>query len=507
MNSQRKIKKQTAKRNKPTFWVYLLGSVLLFGSGTGCEQKSPPSNEGKKAPPNVLFIAIDDLSNALGCYGDPVAITPHLDQLATRGVRFDQAYCQLPLCNPSRASVMTGLRPDTIRVYDLDAHFRDTKPKAVTLSELFRNNDYRVERVGKIYHYNVPASIGTDGHDDPQSWDRTTNPKGRDTMEEHLITNLEPHRKIRGALCWLAADGTDEEQTDGMVATEAIKILEANQDRPFFLGVGFFRPHTPYVAPKKYFDLYPMEQIKFPYAPENDRDDIPPAAFAQNCPVPNYNLPIERCLEAKRAYYATVSFVDAQIGRLFKALDRLGLSENTVIVVWSDHGYHLGEHQGIWQKRCLFEESARAPLIVYAPQAKGNGKPCGRVVEFVDIYPTIAELCGLNPPADLEGQSLKPLLEDPERSWNEVAVTQVLRPGENGNMIMGRSIRTERWRYTEWNGGDAGAELYDHAADPKEFTNLIDSGQAKDVIPNLKKILEDRAQAGPPQSPVNPKRL
>lgn len=507
MSSLQRSKKTNTRKSKFSPWICLIGGVLLFCSQTSCKPSSARASNLKTTTPNVLFIAIDDLSNALGCYGDPVAQTPHLDGLSARGVRFDQAYCQLPLCNPSRASVMTGLRPDTIRVYDLDAHFRDTKPKVVTLSELFRNNDYRVERVGKIYHYNVPASIGTDGHDDPQSWDQTTNPKGRDTEEEHLITNLEPHRKISAALCWLAADGTDEEQTDGMVATEAIKIMEANQDQPFFLGVGFFRPHTPYVAPKKYFDLYPMEQIKFPYAPENDRDDIPPAAFAHNCPDPNYNLPVEKCLEAKRAYYATVSFVDAQIGRLFKALQRLNLAENTIIVVWSDHGYHLGEHQGIWQKRTLFEESARAPLIIYAPQAKGNGKPCGRIVEFVDIYPTIAELCGLTLPTKLEGQSLKPLLDNPDRDWKEVAVTQVLRPGKEGKMIMGRSIRTERWRYTEWNGGEAGTELYDHSADAKEFTNLIDSDQAKDIIPKLKKILYQRAQAGPPPSPVNPKRL
>jgi len=507
VNSQQKRKKGNARKSKSFRWICLPCAVLLIGAWVGCGKNTPDKGGSKTTPPNVLFIAIDDLANALGCYGDPVAKTPHLDGLAARGVNFKQAYCQLPLCNPSRASVMTGLRPDTIRVYDLDAHFRDTKPKAVTLSELFRNNDYRVERVGKIYHYNVPASIGTDGHDDPQSWDQTTNPKGRDVADEHLITNAEPHRKISAALSWLAADGTDEEQTDGMIATEAIKIMEVNKERPFFLGVGFFRPHTPYVAPKKYFDLYPIEKIKIPYAPENDRDDIPPAAFAHNCPIPNYNLPIETCLKAKQAYYASVSFVDAQIGRLFKALDQLGLSENTIVVVWSDHGYHLGEHQGIWQKRCLFEESARAPLIVYAPQAKDNGKPCKRAVEFVDIYPTIAELCGLKPPSDLEGQSLKPLLDDPDRSWNEAAVTQVLRPGEDNKMIMGRSIRTERWRYTEWNGGEKGAELYDHSTDPNEFTNLIESEQANSVIPGLKKLLEVRAQSGPPNSPVNPKRL
>jgi iduronate 2-sulfatase len=496
--------------------IALMGIALggCASSGSGSSNASGAAS-AKSGPRNVLFIAIDDLSNALGCYGDPVAVTPHLDRIASRGVRFDNAYCQLPLCNPSRASVMTGLRPDAIRVYDLDAHFRDTKPNVVTLSQLFRQYDYRVERVGKIYHYNVPASIGTDGKDDKLSWDKTTNPKGRDTEEEHLITNAEPHRKISAALCWLAADGTDEEQTDGMIATEAIKIMETNKDRPFFLGVGFFRPHTPYVAPKKYFKLFPMAKIKYPYAPEDDRDDIPAAAFAHNCPVPNYNLPIETCLKAKQAYYATVSFVDAQIGRMMKSLDRLGLADNTVIVVWSDHGYHLGEHQGIWQKRCLFEESAKAPLIVYSPGAKGNGKPCKRVVEFVDIYPTVAELCGLKAPADLAGRSLKPLLNDPSSKWKEMAITQVLRPGkgtglpagDNKGMIMGRSVRTERWRYTEWNGGADGAELYDHSVDPKEFKNLIKTDQAKAVIPGLKKMLEGRAQPGVPNSPVNPKRL
>lgn len=207
--------------------------------------------------PNVLFIAVDDLAASLGCYGDLVAKTPHIDRLAATGVRFDRAYNQLPLCNPSRASIMTGLRPDQIKVYDLDRHFRDELPDVVTLPQHFIAQGYFVARVGKIYHYNVPASIGTDGFDDPRSWQRTINPKGRDKADEALVFNAEPHRQISGSLSWLAADGEDGEQTDGIVASSAIKLMEEQRDEPFFIAAGFFRPHTPYVAPKKYFDIYP----------------------------------------------------------------------------------------------------------------------------------------------------------------------------------------------------------------------------------------------------------
>jgi uncharacterized sulfatase len=277
----------------------------------------------KDSKMNVLMIAIDDLANAIASAGHPVVKTPNLDALAASGVRFDRAYCQLPLCNPSRASVLTGIRPDVTKVYDLSRHFRDELPEVVTLPQLFRNNGWFVARVGKLYHYNVPFGIGGNGLDDEPSWDEVVNPKGRDVADEALIFNAEPHRPISGALSWLAADGTDEEQTDGMIATEAIRLMEAHRDHAFFIGAGFFRPHTPYVAPKKYFDMYPLESIQLPEAPEGDREDIPKAAFAHNCPVPNYNLPEEVCREALQAYYANVSFVDAQVGRLMTALDDL----------------------------------------------------------------------------------------------------------------------------------------------------------------------------------------
>ena len=457
-------------------------------------------------PPNVLFIASDDLTRSIGCFGDPIAVTPNLDRLSDKGVRFDNAYCQLPLCNPTRASLMTGLRPDTIKVYDLEVHFRDAVPDAVTLPQLFQKAGYKAMRVGKIYHYGVPRQIGTNGLDDPASWNLVVNPKGRDVADEHLITNLEPHRPISAALSWLAAEGTDEEQTDGMIATAAIDLMAENKDNAFFLAVGFFRPHTPYVAPKKYWDLYPLEKIKIPYAPEDDRADIPKIAFAHNNPVPHYKLAIEDVLLAKQAYYANVSFVDAQVGRLLDALEELGLAENTIVAFWSDHGYHLGEHNGIWQKRCLFEESAGAPLIIYAPGKKGNGRASRQIVEFIDIYPTVAELCGLTPPEAVEGKSLVSLLDNPLTPWNGEAYTQVLRPGD-GLPVMGASIRTDRWRYNEWNEGEQGIELYDHQNDPHEFKNLASDPAYQSTIRELRTKLRATVDGQVPTSPFHPPRL
>lgn len=463
--------------------------------------------------PNVLFIAVDDLASSLGCYGDLIAKTPHLDRLAAKGVRFDRAYNQIPLCNPSRASLMTGLRPDEIKVYDLDRHFREEVPEVITLSQHFMQQGYFTARAGKIYHYNVPASIGTDGFDDAPSWQVTVNPKGRDKTDEALVFNAEPHRKISGALSWLAADGADEEQTDGMVTTEAIRLMTEKKDEPFFIAAGFFRPHTPFVAPKKYFDLYPLEEMRLPYAPADDRADIPAAAFAHNNPVPHYSLDQDTCLKALQAYYACVSFVDAQVGRLLQAVEHLGLAEKTIVVFWSDHGYHLGEHQGIWQKRTLFEEGVRAPLMIYDPRASGNGVACKRVVEFVDLYPTLVELAALPRPKShaLSGRSLAPLLNDPLTTWHGEAITQVLRPADDRlkKLTMGCSIRTHRWRYTEWAEGSAGVELYDHQSDPHEFRNLAGSTDAavQKVIQNLRSRLRKKASGQIPTTPVNPPRL
>lgn len=466
---------------------------------------------GEEQPPNVLFIAVDDLACTLGCYGDVLAKTPNLDRLAASGVCFDRAYNQLPLCNPTRASLMTGLRPDQIKVYDLDRHFREQVPDVITLPQAFQRAGYFSARVGKIYHYNVPAAIGTDGFDDPPSWNQTVNPKGRDKSDEPLVINAEPDRPISAALSWLAADGKDEEQTDGMIATEAIRILKQPRDQPLFLAVGFFRPHTPYIAPRNYFELYPRQQLRLPFAPVDDRDDIPLAAFAHNCPLPHYGLPEEQLLAATQAYYACVSFIDAQVGRLLDALDQLGQADNTLVVLWSDHGYHLGEHQGIWQKRTLFEQSARAPLIIRVPGSRGSGQTCRRVVEFVDIYPTLTALAGIAAPEGLAGRDLSPLLEDPLAAWDEFAITQVLRPADDrlATPVMGCSIRTQRWRYTEWDEGKQGVELYDHHSDPMEFDNLAmdPDPAARNVIETLRTRLRRFASGRVPTTPFNPARL
>jgi uncharacterized sulfatase len=487
-----------------------LGLILCTGISLAETDKSL-LNSHKRKKPNVLFIVVDDMATTLSCYGDVLAKTPHIDRLAASGVRFDRAYNQLPLCNPTRASVMTGLRPDHTKVYDLDRHFRDSLPDVITLPQSFQNAGYLAARVGKIYHYNVPASIGTNGFDDAPSWNLKVNPIGRDKSEEALVFNAEPHRKISAALSWLAADGSDREQTDGMIATEAITLMEQNRERPFFLAVGFFRPHTPYIAPKPYFDLYPIEQMRLPYSPDNDRDDIPEAAFAHNCPIPHYNLEKDLLLQAMQAYYACVSFIDAQVGRLLEALERLGLDDNTIVIFWSDHGYHLGEHHGIWQKRTLFEQASRAPLIIRTPSAKGNGQSCSRIVEFVDLYPTLASLAQTPIPENLDGRSLEPLLDNPETTWDGFAITQILRPADNrlSRPVMGCSIRTRRWRYTEWAEGQEGIELYDHHSDPMEFNNLAVNPDraALSVMESLKLRLKTHASGTIPTTPFNPKRL
>ena len=435
------------------------------------------------AKPNVLFIAVDDMSNSLGCYGHPLVKSPNIDRLARSGVRFDRAYCQFPLCSPSRTSLMTGLRPDTTQVYDLQKHFRSVIPDAVTIPQMFMKNGYFAARVGKIYHYGNPGQIGTPGLDDAPSWNVALNPRGRDKDEEDKLTNHTPKRGLGSSLSFMKAEGTDEEQTDGKVATEVIKLLEANKDKPFFIAAGFYRPHCPYIAPKKYFDLYPMEKITMAQGAFPEALAAPKPSLASVAPWPWFGTTETQSREAKQAYYATISFVDAQVGRLLDALDRLKLAQNTIVVFWSDHGYHEGEH-GLWMKQSLWEGSARVPLLIRAPGAKGNGGASGRTVEFVDLYPTLADLAGLTPPKNLAGASLKPLLENPVAAWSKPAFTQVWRGGYPGH-----TVRTERWRYTEWDGGKQGAQLFDMASDPQELHDLAADAKHAGTVKELKALV------------------
>lgn len=436
--------------------------------------------------PNVLFIAADDLNNDLGCYGHPMVKSPNIDRLAARGVRFDRAYNQFPLCSPSRTSLMTGLRPDTTRVYDLQKHFRSVLPDAVTLSQLFQRNGYVAARVGKIYHYGNPGQIGTDGLDDPKSWNRVINPRGVDKDEEKVLTNHTPSRGLGSSLSLYASAAPDEEHTDGKVASETIKLLEQSKDQPFFIAAGFYRPHCPYIAPKKYFDLYPIGKITAPQFSAGELANIPQAALWTN--PPHFGVGAQAQREAIQAYYASISFLDANVGRLLDALDRLNLSNNTIIIFWSDHGYLLGQ-RGQWMKQSLSEGSARNPLIIAGPGA-ANGRSSGRTVELVDIYPTLADLCGLaDTPKNLAGRSLRPLLKNPNARWDKPATTQVRR-GAGQDTFMGYSARNERWRYTEWDEGRRGVELYDEVNDPRETRNLANDPKYQKIAATMKKLLQ-----------------
>jgi iduronate 2-sulfatase len=466
-----------------------LATVLLVAASIAGAQDERPS---------VLLILADDLNTDIGAYGHPLVVTPHMDRLAERGVRFLRAYSQYPVCNPSRSSFLTGLYPEQTGVLTNADRFRDRLPETPTLPQWFRKHGYFVARVGKVFHYGVPGQIGTSGEDDPASWDEVVNPIGIDKEVEDRIHSLEPG-KFGGTLSWLRLDSVDEDHTDGIGATRAIELLEEHHPdrtgRPFFLAVGFYRPHTPFVAPARHFDRYPRAAIQPVWMREGDRDDIPLAALADR--PHQLELTDAQRREIIQAYYASISHVDAQVGRLLDALARLKLDGRTIVVLSSDHGYHLGAH-GLWQKGDLFEGSARVPLVFARPSEASAGRTADAVVELTDLYPTLVDLCGLPAPGHLVGTSLRPVLDDPTTSVRETALTVAwsragwVHEDLRGLHILGRSIRTSRYRYTEWDGGRHGVELYDYEADPDEYTNLAGRLEAADVERELEGLLRER---------------
>ncbi|MHC4995264.1 MAG: sulfatase [Planctomycetota bacterium] len=453
--------------------------------------------------PNVLFIISDDLNNALGCYGHPLVKTPNIDRFAARGVLFQKAYCQYAVCGPSRNSMLTGLYPNTTGILANRQIFRQTIPTHVSLSQAFRLEGYLAARVGKLYHHDVPKAVGTDGHEDPASWEVTINPAGCDRLiEEPDIFTLQPGN-FGSMLSWYASPRDDRSHTDGMLATEAEWILErcARQpERPFFLAVGFFRPHTPFVAPQTYFNQYPAEAMPIVRGIKEDRADLPPDALGSVKKIEE-SLSDDLKQQAVRGYFASISFMDAQVGRLLDALDRLNLADNTIVVFTSDHGYHLGEH-GLWKKLSLFEESARVPLIIAAPGAR-RGAVAKAPVGLIDLYPTLTELCDVESPTNLQGQSLAPMLSDPSHAGRNWALTQVSR-GSKAQLTYGYSIRTPRWRYTEWDEGRRGRELYDHETDPRELNNLIDEDVHRGLIGELSNKLRNAVSSTYPESGQTP---
>lgn len=465
--------------------------------------------------PNILFLVVDDLRPEFGCYGAKNVQSPNMDKLAAQGMVFERAYCQQAVCNPSRCSILSGCRPDTTKCMANNTFLRPSMPDILTLPQHFKNNGWHAMSLGKVFHH----SEGEPG-DDPLSWSepswyhgvpyRSWFTKESDEMMKRLKALPEKQRpKIVRGPPFEAADEPDDSYPDGQIALKAIESLRRlkDMDKPFFLGVGFLKPHLPFTCPKKYWDKYPPETIHLPdnyYPPKN----VPAPALHNWYELRTYGgipaeggIPDETALNLIRGYHACTTFVDAQIGRVLDELERLGLRDNTVIVLFGDHGYHLGEN-GIFTKMTNFELGTHVPMILSTPKQASAGKRSHALIESVDLYPTLAELAGLPLPPHLEGTSFAPLLTDPDQPWKKAVFSQYLRPGKE--KYMGRSIRTGRWRYTEWKdgkGADAGTELYDEQDDPKENVNVAGEDKHKTLIVELAAQLHAGWSAARPSTP------
>jgi arylsulfatase A-like enzyme len=478
--------------------------------------------------PNVLFIAVDDLRPALGAYGDSVVKTPNIDRLARGGVTFLQAHAQQAVCNPSRVSLMTGLRPDSTRVWDLETDFRTTVPDVVTLPQLFVQNGYHAVVIGKIYHNIIPDSLSWSEPEikvpgfpyDPDAvYHHRDNVAIQETRKAAIIAAGRQRESIdRFGIWYLKANATesvdlpDSVYYDGAQTNYAIRKLAelAAAKRPFFFGVGYYRPHLPFNAPQKYWDLYDRETIPLATNPSvpagaptmaiNSMRELRGYADFAHVGHPFFDtLSVAEARRLKHGYYASVSYVDAQIGRLLDQLDSLGLAENTIVVLWGDHGYKLGEHNS-WAKMTTYLIDTHSPLIVRAPGRVPAGLRLGQMVEFVDVYPTLAELAGLERPTHLQGESAVPLFADPARSWKTATFSQFLRHGmwvgPDSLPYMGYSMRTDRYHYVTWINWNtkevAATELYDLVTDPDETTNLATDPTMATTIADL----EQRRVAG-----------
>ena len=451
---------------------------------------------------NVLLICVDDLKPLLGCYGDPLARSPNLDRLAARGVTFERAYCNQAVCSPSRNSLMTGLRPQTLGIYDLPTHFRNAAPDAVTLGQHFKAQGYRAEGLGKIYH------VGHGNRDDADTWSVPAwRPKGGGYALPQSTEGARDSKQGPRGAAYESADVPDSRYGDGMIADEAILRLRAakqNDQQPFFLAVGFLKPHLPFVAPKKYWDLHDPAAFKLAspqtppvgapsYAPQSGGElrgykDIPTSG----------QLPDELQRTLIHGYYAATSYMDAQAGRVLDELDRLGLAENTIVVLWGDHGWHLGDH-GIWCKHTNYEQAARIPLIVAAPGLAADTHSSS-LVETVDLYPTLAELAGLPLPKELDGRSFAAVIRDPAAAHRDHAIHVYPRNAPERGSVLGRAVRTERYRLVEWKRpGDAAdnadLELYDYQLDPLETKNL--AAEQPETVAKLLALLAQHPEAIP----------
>lgn len=479
-------------------------TIVLFLLGTLFTDVAPAQTADSQTPLNVLFIAVDDLRPELKCYGAEYMHTPRIDALASSAVRFDRAYCQVAVCNPSRNSVLSGLRPATVGIYANNKFLRPTLPDVVTLPQHFKNHGYTSLSLGKIFHHSE-----REPGDDPQSWSEPSwhakshqhwfTPEALDYVKKLKKLPKEKQPKNLRGPPFEGADAAEELYTDSQTADQAIATLRRVHDGPFFLGVGFVKPHLPFTCPQKYWDLYPAESIVLP-EPKQLAQDAPKPALDDIYELRTYGTvpksgPVDEAMARNliRGYRACVSHLDTQVGRVLDELDRLGLAESTVVVFWGDHGYHLGE-QGYFTKMTNFELGTRVPLLVRAPGRKGNGQAARGFVELVDLYPTLAELCKLPVGEQLEGRSFAPLLDDPTAKWKEAAFSEYLRRGPEG--FLGRSIRTSDFRYTEWTnpkGASGGVELYDHRTDSKETKNVAAEADYAGEVKRLAAMLS----AGP----------